>query len=98
MTGRRRTPCWVMVRSVSSTGSSAPTVTGFPSASSPTLTVARVAALGEALHDDVAVSDHALEPVVLAADRQRADVEVAHLLRGVDERVVHGRAGARRWS
>jgi hypothetical protein len=38
----------------------------------------RVAALCDALHHDVAVGEHALEPVVVAADRQRADVEVAH--------------------
>ena len=43
-------------------------------------------------HHDVAVGDHALEPVVLAADGQGADVEVTHLARCVGERLV--RAGA----
>src|SRR6185312_5323879 len=36
--------------------------------------------LGQALGDDVAVRDHALEPLVLAADRQRADLQLQHLL------------------
>src|SRR5215207_3458209 len=34
----------------------------------------RVLVVGDHLHDDVAVGDHALEAVVLAADRHRADV------------------------
>src|SRR5215207_6710783 len=45
----------------------------------------RVAALGEAPYDDVAVGEHALEPVVLTADGQRPDVQVAHLAGGIGE-------------
>src|SRR3712207_6904860 len=45
----------------------------------------RVLAVGDAVHDDVAVGDHALEPVVVTADGQRADVEVAHLAGRIDE-------------
>jgi hypothetical protein len=41
----------------------------------------RVAAFGDALHHDVAVGEDAAQPVVGTADRQRADTEIAHLLR-----------------
>src|SRR5262249_11794348 len=41
----------------------------------------RVAALGKALHHDVAVGEDAVQPVVGTADRQRADTQIAHLLR-----------------
>src|SRR5215218_4220088 len=48
----------------------------------------RVTALGEAPDHDVAVGHHALEPVVLAADGQRPDVQVAHLAGGIGEGLV----------
>jgi len=48
----------------------------------------RVPTFGDAPYDDVAIAHHSLEPVVLAADGQGADVEVTHLASGVDERVV----------
>jgi len=47
-----------------------------------------VLALREHLHDDVAVGQHALEAVVLAADRHRADVELGEPLRGVEDAVA----------
>ncbi|BEL06178.1 hypothetical protein Q0Z83_043690 [Actinoplanes sichuanensis] len=45
----------------------------------------RVAALAERLHHDVAVGQHAVQPVVVAADRQRSHVEVRHLACGFRE-------------
>lgn len=42
----------------------------------------RVATLGQHLHHNVAVGQHALEPVVVAADRQRTDPLLGHPLRG----------------
>ena len=48
----------------------------------------RILALGEHLHDDVAVGQHPLEPVVLTADRHRADVQLGQPLRRVEHRVV----------
>src|SRR2546429_1588304 len=41
-----------------------------------------VAAFGDAPQHDVAVGEDAVQPVVGTADRQRADTEIAHLLRG----------------
>ena len=35
---------------------------------------------GKAVDDDVAVGDHSVQAVVVAADRQRADTQVAHVL------------------
>ena len=88
ITGRRRT-CWsCMTSSASRMSTSAPIVSGLPSARLPAVAVRRVAALGDALHHDVAVGEHALQPVVVAADRQGADVEVAHHARGFGERLV----------
>src|SRR4051794_1112855 len=49
---------------------------------------AGVLALRDDLHHDVAVGQHALEPVVLAADRHRAHVEIGEPLRGFGDRVV----------
>src|SRR6266496_5619718 len=48
----------------------------------------RVAALGDAAHDDVAVGDDPVQSVVRAADRQRPDTEITHPLRRRRERVV----------
>jgi hypothetical protein len=48
----------------------------------------RVAALGDALHRDVPVGDNAVQPIVGAADRQRADAEIAHPLSGGRDAVV----------
>src|SRR6266498_2899832 len=48
----------------------------------------RVAALGDAPQHDVAVSEDAVQPVVGAADRQRANTEIAHLLRGSRDAVA----------
>src|SRR5829696_801229 len=48
----------------------------------------RIAALGERLHDDVAVGEHALEAIVIAADRQHTDIELRHPLRRVEQRLV----------
>src|SRR5215211_4598057 len=52
----------------------------------------RVLAVRNALHDDVSVGEHALEPVVIAADGHRAHVEISKLASGVGERVVDGYA------
>src|SRR6266496_3968105 len=49
---------------------------------------AGVAAFGDAPHHDVAVGQDAVQPVVGAADRQRADAQIAHLLRGGRDGVV----------
>jgi hypothetical protein len=46
----------------------------------------RVLVVGEHLHDDVAVGDHALEAVILPADRHGADVELLHPLGRVEHR------------
>ena len=46
-----------------------------------------VAVVGNAVDDDVAVGDHACEPVVVTTDGEGAHPEVAHLARRVDERV-----------
>jgi hypothetical protein len=50
------------------------------------------AALGDALHRDVPVGENAVQPVVGAADRQRADAEIAHPLRGGRDAVVRADA------
>src|SRR5215208_735717 len=47
-----------------------------------------VLAGGEHLYDDVAVGEHSLEPVVLAADRHRADVQLGEPLGGIENGVV----------
>ena len=47
-----------------------------------------VLAFGNDLHDDVAVGDHALESVVIAADRQRTDALLGQALRGFENAVV----------
>jgi cation transport regulator ChaB len=43
---------------------------------------------GEALDDNVAVGEHALQPAVFTADRQRPDIEVAQQPCGVHKGVV----------
>ena len=54
-----------------------------------------VHALGHAAQDDVAVGDHPLQAVVVAADGQRADAQVLHLAGGVCHGVVdRGALGA----
>jgi hypothetical protein len=80
--------CSVIVLSASSIGSSAPSHHLVLIGHLGHLRRGRVLALGEHLHDDVAVGQHALEPVVLAADRHRADVELSQLLRRVEHGVV----------
>jgi hypothetical protein len=44
--------------------------------------------LGKALDHAVAVGDHARQPVVLTADRQSADIQVAHLARRISQGLV----------
>jgi hypothetical protein len=48
----------------------------------------RVFSVRDALHDDVSVGEHALEPVVIAADGHRTHIEISQLAGGVGERVV----------
>src|SRR6266487_2491595 len=57
-------------------------VTGVQTCALPISDLGRVAAFGDAFHHDVAVGEDAVQPVVGPADRQRADTEIAHLLRG----------------
>src|SRR5215203_5980266 len=52
----------------------------------------RVLAVRNALYDDVSVGEHALEPVVIAADGHRTNVEISKFACGVGERVVDGYA------
>jgi hypothetical protein len=72
-----------MVRSASSTESSAPMVTGLPSANSAHVRCGWVASRGDALHHDVPVGEHALESVIVAADRHRSDLEIPEFASGV---------------
>jgi hypothetical protein len=48
----------------------------------------RVAAFGDALYRDVPVGEDAVQPIVPAADRKRADSEIAHPLRGGRDVIV----------
>jgi hypothetical protein len=43
---------------------------------------------GKAFDDDVSVGDHAMQAIVVAADRQRTDAQVAHVLSGRGEGFV----------
>ena len=52
----------------------------------------RVEAVGDDAHHDIAVGDHADEPVVLH-QRDRADVEVAHVLGHLGDRSGRGECG-----
>src|SRR5215469_12879397 len=45
--------------------------------------IRRVNAAGDALGDDVTVGDDSTQAVVVPADRERSDIEVAHLLGGM---------------
>ena len=40
----------------------------------------RIQACGKAVDDDVSVGEHSVQAVVVAANRQRADAQVAHVL------------------
>ena len=55
----------------------------------------RVLALGDHLDDDVAVGEHPLEAVVLAADRHRADLQLGELLGRIADRLLLAHALAR---
>ena len=52
------------------------------------LDLIRVPALGEHVDDDVAVGQHALQAIVLAADRHGADAQLLEFLRRIGDRLV----------